>query len=476
MKYFLLFFLFAATSCKKDFLDPKNTNTFNRQSYVNSLSTMEHFSNGIQLMLDRDLQRSCGVGYGDIIADNLKPASAANPGMHAHYAWSQKASESIEGSVALESTAMNGEWKSGYLDIRACNFVIEDIDKYRNENPARADKMKGQAYAIRAMVHLKLVNIFAQTYSFTPDAGHIGIPYITTSDITVPYTRQSVSEVYSHIINDLQEAIKLMPPGIPDARFMNQSAAKALLARIYLFKGDYELARRTALEVTTAHPLMTIAQGYPDKLYDYVGNSPTETLYQLTPTFSDVIITSFAGNLFRGFSATFRPTKDIVNMIRENPHDIRNNWLLPDGVNFIVAKYPMGITGLHLIKTSDYYHTVLRSSEMFLTVAEAAFNTHDENTARQYLNAIRKRADPASPDVTAIGEALRDSIYKERRKELAFEGGRMYDLQRWHKGVQRMDLMQGSSAASLPYPGNKAIAPIPMQDVRIGGLSQNKDY
>jgi hypothetical protein len=70
---------------------------------------------------------------------------------------------------------------------------------------------------------------------------------------------------------------------------------------------------------------------------------------------------------------------------------------------------------------------------------------------------------------------LLDLIYKERRKELAFESLRMYDLQRWKKGVNRIDVMAGSPA-NLPYPSNKAIAPIPLSDVKLAGLTQNQDY
>ncbi len=78
--------------------------------------------------------------------------------------------------------------------------------------------------------------------------------------------------------------------------------------------------------------------------------------------------------------------------------------------------------------------------------------------------------------LNATGEALRDSLYKERRKELAFEGGRMFDLQRWHLPVQRTDVASGTTATNLPFPSNKAIAPIPIQDVKIEGIKQNIDY
>ncbi|WEK35463.1 MAG: RagB/SusD family nutrient uptake outer membrane protein [Candidatus Pseudobacter hemicellulosilyticus] len=98
-----------------------------------------------------------------------------------------------------------------------------------------------------------------------------------------------------------------------------------------------------------------------------------------------------------------------------------------------------------------------------------------KKTARKYLDAIRMRSNPEIVPIDAVESALIDSIYKERRKELSFEGIRMYDLQRWNKGVHRKDAKL-SSATDLNYPSDKSIAPIPLQDVRYAGLLQNKGY
>lgn len=479
MRFLVVLMILGITACNKDFLEPKDSSSLNRQTYINSLGTMEQFVKGIQLTVDRDFQRSLAVVYGDLTADNLKPGNTLNTSLLLHYGWSQRASESSEDWLSSESTAMNGEWKNSYQNIRSCNFVIEDVDKYRNENPAKSDNLKGQALALRAMIHMKLLNFFCQTYTYSNNASHIGIPYITTSDITASFERIKVAEVYDKVIKDLKDAISLMPAGIPSARYMNQTAAKALLARIYLFKGDYSNAKTTAEEIITQVPLMSIAEGYPDRLYYKAEPGTPEVLYQLTPAFTTspiTLVTVFAGAAFRGSNPTFRPTDDIISLLSENSNDVRNKWVLISGGKHLVNKYPTGVAQIHLSKPSDYYHTVLRSSEMFLTAAEAALQLNQEDEARKYLNALRQRADPTAPDLNATGEALRDSLYKERRKELAFEGGRMFDLQRWHLPVLRADVPSGTTAVSLPFPSNKAIAPIPIQDVKLEGIKQNIDY
>jgi hypothetical protein len=376
---------------------------------------------------------------------------------------------------------MDGYWGTGYKSIKNCNFVIGDVDKYKPENAALADNIKGQALAIRTYIYFKLVNTFAQPYSFTAGGSHAGVPYITKEDISQSFTRNSVAEVYDNMIADLNTAINLLPATTTDTRFFSRLSAKALLARIYLFKEDYANAKSLATEIATQVPLMTIANGYPNDMYKFKVPSQTESLMQCTPSASPA--TNFLGRYFRTSSLRFYATSDIAVILTENANDVRRNWVKDTivGGNAVraVKKFPVSVAPevnpVITIPEIAYYPPLLRSSEMFLTVAEAAAKTNDETTARTYLNAIRKRANPSIADVTATGPALIDSIYKERRKEMAFESLRLYDLQRWKLGVHRTDAVF-PAAKDLNYPNNKLIAPVPISEISLGGLIQNPGY
>lgn len=477
MKYLLLpALIIFFSSCKKSFLELTDTNSLNRQTYVKDLKTLEHYVNGIYIMLDRDFMRSPAGLYADLVSDNLKPGDI--PFMVNHYSWAQIAENKTENSLDQQSTAMNGEWLSSYTDIRSCNFVIENVDRYRSENPAKADNLKGQAYSIRAMIYLKLMGIFAQPYTFTPDASHPGIPYITTSDITAPYQRNSVAQNFESLISDLTEAIKLMPSvSSIDSRFMNQLAAKCLLARTYLYKNDFVKAGNTAREVTSQVPLMQIQEGYPDALYKFNAEAKTECLFQLSPidiTSDNAAVSTLFPSVFLRFNVMYA-TNDIVDILLEDPADKRAGWISQTGTSWTVVKFPESVTAKHSIPGADYYQCILRSSEMFLTIAEVAARSGDDVEARQYLNAIRTRANPSIKPVTASGAALLNTIIKERRKEFCFENMRMFDLQRLQLGVHRKDAPV-PGAKDLPWSSNKAISPIPVQDVKLAGINQNSDY
>jgi hypothetical protein len=476
---FLLFIIYMILgSCKKSFLDIENNSELYRQNYVKDLSSLQEYTNGIQVMLNRDFEHGIVSAYPDLVADNLKPLPAPPaPGsgtqsLVLHYTWSQEASDKAEGNVTETSKALNGYWINCYRIIRACSFVLEEADKYSSTDQDKVDLLKG---------HFKLVNTFAQCYMFTSEASHPGVPYITTSDVSKQFSRQTIAEVYDNIISDLSNAIKLFPSNATDIRYINQAASKALLARVYLFKEDYANAKIIATEICSRFPLMTIGAGYPNDLFKNKNPDQTEVLFQLTPMNLTTVstITNFMGRYVRGSLLRYRATNDMATILKEYNPDARSVWVSGSPGLWNVTKFPTGVaTGITpAISTAEnsYYPPIIRSSEMYLTVAECAAKTGDENTARNYLDAIRKRAYPAANAVTATGSALMDSIYKERRKELAFEGFRMFDLQRWKLNIHRADALY-STAIDLPFPSNKAIAPIPVLDVKISGLLQNTGY
>jgi hypothetical protein len=461
------------SACKADFLEVVNNGQLTRQGYIRDLNSMNEFLNGTYGLMSQFFFQGMGEAYPELVADNLKPLALPPQSMLLHYTWAQQKGEETAFSENAASINMNGTWQGDYFVIRTCNFIIEDVDKYHVEDPAKADNIKGQAYALRALIYFELVNVFAQTYGFSPDASHPGVPYITTSDVTQHFTRQTVGDVYKNMISDLKTAIQLMPEDVTDIRYMNRYAAKSLLARVYLFKGDYSESRVLAEEICKQVPLLTIGNGYPNGLFYNKPFLQTEVLFQAIP--SNAYTTSFIGRFLDAGFLSFVATSDIASILQSDSNDIRSKWVTSSGDIWNVTKFPAGVAGLRGIASADYYHPVVRSSEAYLMAAESCAMLKDEDNARNYLNAIRKRASPDKPILTVSGNALVDSIREERRKEFAFEGLRMYDLQRWHKPVERKDALN-SDWKILPYPNEKAISPIPLPDVKLENLRQNEGY
>lgn len=478
LRYSLVILLCCCSiSCTKSFLEVEDNSIIIREQYVKDVKTLQEYLNGIYINLGKDIfEGSYGTRIAnELVADNLKP-SAQNTFFHlAHYFWNQSNGTNQYGLP----NGSDDLWKNGYKTIRACSYLIERAGEFRSENAAKVDQMLGQAYSIRALIHFLLVNTFAQTYASTTGGVHTGVPLITSWDWNDGARRNTVNEVYVGIIDDLQKAIPLLVPNTNNKIVMNQLAAKGLLARVYLFKEDWQQAKTLATEVATAVPLLAAA-AYPAKLFT---TDETEALFQLAPSSENKIrggySTSFEGAYFRDDGTYFIATKQVADLLKQNAGDSRKVWITTsaDGIDSIM-KFPIAVVPGFGTESWDinrsYYLTVIRSSEMFLTIAEASAKLNDETTARTYLDAIRQRAEPSAAPTTATGTALLDAIYLERRKELAFEGLRMWDLQRWKKGVTRTDATVGAPL-TLPYPSDRAIAPIPLNDVN-NGMAQNPSY
>ncbi len=461
--------LFINISCKKDFLDVVDPNTATKQGYIVDLKATGEYLNGIYITIATQLYSQNGITiYPDIIADNIKLVNASAQYFAQPYYWLQ-----VTSTTATGSKNANVIWLNGYQIIRSCNLVIEKAEQYKSQNVEQANDMKAQALAIRSLINFLLVNTFAQPYRFTADGAHPGIPYIVSSDWTVPLKgRQTVAEVYAHLVSDLKDALPMFSSS-RNSLYMNQNAAKALLARVYLFKEDYSNARILANEVCQKVPLMGGgAGGYPSKLFT---PNETEALFQLPPSKTDYSTQFIAANFSPTYYVQFLPTLDITGILQENPSDKRNAWITNTGGKWYISKFPSGVVPGVTPAAGSYYQTILRSSEMYLTAAESYAKLSIEDSARIYLDAIRLRAVPDAVPSTATGTALLDSIYKERRKELAFEGIRMFDLLRWGKGVDRTDAWV-PTARNLPFPSQKAIAPIPQNDIEASGLTQNPGY
>ena len=115
----------------------------------------------------------------------------------------------------------------------------------------------------------------------------------------------------------------------------------------------------------------------------------------------------------------------------DNPNISSQNWGCSTGAFYgkhIYGDYQDHIDGTGVVPHQQYNQLpthILRLGDIYLVAAESALLTGDESKALKYVNAIRTRAN-AAPVTTVDYE----TIWKERRLELALEGDRWYDYVR----------------------------------------------
>ncbi len=151
---------------------------------------------------------------------------------------------------------------------------------------------------------------------------------------------------------------------------------------------------------------------------------------------------------------------------------------------------------------SPINNVVYRLADFYLLYAEVCLKNDDTSGAKTYLENVRSRARgsasilPQFPDyevpdyrqayamhqLTDTPEDLEMAIRHERRCELAMEGHRWFDLCRWGIVKEVMDAYKAAeteearSAMSEFVAGKHELFPIPDEEVRLSGLTQNNGY
>lgn len=364
-------------------------------------------------------------------------------------------------------------WSYPYAIINRANVLLNAIET--GELPAgdELNNAKGEALAIRALCHFNLLITYGKPY-FVENGATPGVVLVDkvlgAEDLP---SRSTVAEGYAMVISDLEEALKYIGTDIKDGRF-NSWAVKGLLARVNLYKRDWEKAFSYAEDVIKNSPYSLL------KTEDYVaawsGRYSSESVFDLEISDLDAGDREMFGYVVdpQGY-ASVSITKDFENLLNEYPNDIRHKLLAPTSIEgrTYVNKYP-GING----KTAVNNIRVIRLSDIYLIAAEAALkkSAADQASADKYLNMIIKRAIPDATEVTAT-EAL---VLKERRKELVMEGHRLYDILRLGITVTRQGgyhFLNNTDLISPSYEDYRTILAIPQAEMDVNpNIKQNGGY
>ena len=381
---------------------------------------------------------------GDVMADNAYQSSLNT---NRYTLFNNYTFNTTDGNVL-------GFWSAAYIDILRANNIINSAVA----SNANVDQYKGEARAIRALAYFTLVRYFAKPYTDDPNAP--GVPIVTSYNADLKPGRDKVSDVYALIIADLNAAYTLMTKYTNSSQF-SKYAAKALLAKVYLTMGDNTNAKAAALDVINngGFTSLTTANHASYWANSVVTTNKLETLFEVS---SDAV-----GNLaFDALSYLYSQAGNYGDMICAD-----DLYALFEATDVRRALYPLGSPsrGASTIGVNKYPviqgdvsdTKVLRLSEMYLIAAEASL-PGNEADALTYVNYITSRRGATA--IASTGAALKDDIIKERRKELAFEGDRYFDLQRLKQDVVRSNNYP-AAARNIPFTNFRRILPIPQSEL-----------
>src|SRR5690606_23917315 len=429
--------------------------------------------------------------------------------------------ELFDGSLNPSNGYIRYVFSSCYKMVARANVTIDRVDNVDYSTYDGADEisyMKGEALFLRGYAYFKLFNIYGS------------VPLVTKRLQTAEETNTPKSpavDILSQVIADAQAALEIVPEdwGAEYRGRINKNAARGLLAKALVFRGNYTdnaadyTAALTAFNSITA----SLTDNYVDNFNALTENN-RESLFEVqaaVPSSNNNNLNlhndgAWRGvenmSVYRGFmmefggrgdfndasSTKFLATEKLLNRFGDDPRV--SVFINPsDGVSGrIFQKYnkPEGtnqLSGFHGGSVNN--ERVLRYADLKLLAAEAYLKTGNSAAAIDQINDVRTRArnwaqaegigeGPANRLASETNpETIMQWIMDERFVELAGEGHRWWDLKRWHVAgdinLANWDGGQSGFSTNLSSPlqfdvSKHLVFPLPQSELdRNSGITEN---
>jgi hypothetical protein len=354
--------------------------------------------------------------------------------------------------VFATNTRVQELWTAIYKTVNIANNIIDKVPAVNDVTFDQTQKNteRGEAFFLRALSYFDLVRLWGN------------VPIVTQATKSASdnkdITNSTGEEVYQSIENDLDSAEALLPATINRNR-ANQYTARALKARLYLYRENWKKAEDYATQVINDSADFKLTKPYSQF---YAAKNSTESIFEVDYTINNK--NSYASNWFQnptsGGKKEFLPTDDLVALLKDPNIGGSRSALI-----FTVSGITYGNMNFKIATGEDQSY-VLRLAEMYLIRAEARAEQLKLDDGLKDLNVIRNRANVPAIAAVSTKDELIDKILLERRVELAYESHRWFDLIRKGKAQQVLGISDA----------NKLLLPLPKQEVLIANLTQNKGY
>jgi hypothetical protein len=370
-----------------------------------------------------------------------------------------------------ENTGDDGEYQQIYLLIGYTNIVLDGLNKVsiNTSEQNSYNNVKGQALFYRSFLFYNLLNLFSLPYDKQTSSTDLGIAIRLTSDVNTVVQRSTVLQALQQIINDLKIASPLLPIIPENTSRASRTSALALLSKVYLYMQDY----------TNAKSYADTTLNYNDNLLNFNSSAISLAQRYRFPTFQtgnpEIIL---YGSGSGGQMVTPNPGGlgfvDSVLYRSYDSNDLRKTFLFaitPSGE----AKFRGTYTGI------NQNYCGISTNEMYLIRAECNARLNNVDLALADVNQLLQNRYVTGTYTnynTSIADSALYFVLREKRKELPFNSlSRWEDLRRLNKDprfAKTLYRFYNGSLDSLPPNSPKYAYPLPVKEIQLGGLIQNK--
>lgn len=368
-------------------------------------------------------------------------------------------------------------WNKAYALILNCNNILQNIDKQQGLfTGGNYYIIKGEAMALRAMLHFDMLRLFGPVYS--KDSDKSAIPYYDKQTNT-PEDILTAKQVAEKVVADLEEARTLLAndpvrtvgtqmSGTTDgssnflryrALRLNYYAVEALLARVNLYIGNKSEAYKYAVDVIRSSDsgifpfvdksLVTGSPSDPDRIFS------SEVLFGLTNTSRGKLFTNYF-DPSRLPNYVFRMDNDLMDKRifggatttggYQDDYRYRMEWVATGSNRYFYKYRDMNNTG----SIKNTMIPMLRLGEMYLIAAES----QSDNLASgvSFVNTLR-----SNRGVSSLQTLTPDLLKNEYIRELYGEGQLFYLYKRLN-----CDVITSATASKNPKASDKVfVLPLP---------------
>ncbi|HVW58534.1 MAG TPA: RagB/SusD family nutrient uptake outer membrane protein, partial [Puia sp.] len=371
-------------------------------------------------------------------------------------------------------------WQRAFNALANCNNIIQEVEKkdtgFFAQKSNEKNMILGEMYGIRALIHFDLLRIFSPA----PSTGYTGstIPYVTAYPEYQPAPGK-MGAILDKIIGDMTKAQSMLgvidtlylrntmryasnrirnasaPGNLPQGDFfnyraerMNYFAATALLARIYIYKGDYDNAYNNAKIIYTYNQkgwfpwMSSIYQGLisdPDYIYT---KRPDEILlcFSNNKNYDNWDALLQTGNFFMTMNSNY-----MNKLFGADLDDYRLvGWFNRYGDNrYLTWSRPRGSSydAQQVTQNQGPLLPVIRISEMFHIMIECQIHKGNIPDAVNLLNTVRINRGAKTKISSTIGaNDLMNALVNDIVRETLTEGQTFFMFKRLNRNIFNGDV------------------------------------
>lgn len=396
------------------------------------------------------------ISSGDYTITDAVHTSLSSDFHRRMYSWDE--------SVLFEEGTSTSDWARYYSSIYSCNTVLESLQNLsvNTLNKVNYNLVMGKSLFWRAQKLFQASLIWCDVYREGKAAEQLGMPLRLGTDFNERSIRSTLAETYKQILEDASRSVALLPEKVSHPVEPGRCAAYMLLARIYLYMGNYE---KSYLYADSA---WSIKRDLID--YTTIDSKPT---YPIARFNNEIIYHSSFGSPQILTLARAHIVKELVDSYDSG--DLRKELYFSKN-----ADETYGFRGRYSGTSSLFYGYA--TDELYLIRAESAVRTNRLQSALKDINTLLSTRWGKTNGVSIYvdieeqdREKLLEIILSERRKSLVLRGLRWYDLKRLNRDGANITLKRivGGREYVLRPNDLRYALPIPEDIVRLSDIEQN---